>query len=355
MWFYALHNQQQGPVNPDVLKTLLQDRTIDGSTLVWKEGMSQWTPLAQTELVKFLLAPASMLAAAPIVPAVPTYPQQPVTPAAYQPYTTQLWYYTYRDERQGPVDEKGLNALILDGTINSHTYVWKQGMPKWIRLSQSELANLLLPAAPTYPQQPAAPGAYQPYNTQRVKPGAVRIKEFQSTFTAYWILLVVYHSLNLITILLSYSLISGSVDYTFWSILSVLKWLPMLAGSILGLILLYRYWAVIQDGYARTTPGKAIGYMFIPFFDFYWIFQVYFGLCQDTNRYILRHQVQSETLSPGVALAYPILFLVAYILSFIPGIGSTLGLICTLVGVVILLIMMSRWKNSACAIIAQQQ
>jgi hypothetical protein len=37
---------------------------------------------------------------------------------------------------------------------------------------------------------------------------------------------------------------------------------------------LYRAWKCLQPGgLARTTPGKAIGFLFIPFFNLYWIFQ----------------------------------------------------------------------------------
>ena len=74
MWFYALHNQQQGPVEEEQLKLLLLSRTIDSSSLVWREGMAQWTPLGQTELVKFLPAAVAMPAGAPVVPVVPPTP-----------------------------------------------------------------------------------------------------------------------------------------------------------------------------------------------------------------------------------------------------------------------------------------
>ena len=44
-------------------------------------------------------------------------------------------------------------------------------------------------------------------------------------------------------------------------------------------------WAAIQDGYARTTPGKAIGFMFIPFFNIYWMFQAIWGYSKDYNNF----------------------------------------------------------------------
>ncbi len=51
----------------------------------------------------------------------------------------------------------------------------------------------------------------------------------------------------------------------------------MIYGMVILAILVYKIWVPIQDGDVRTTPGKACGFMFIPFFNFYWIFQAYWG------------------------------------------------------------------------------
>lgn len=51
-WYYALNNQQQGPVSGDQLRALLQNGTISPASLVWREGMASWQPYASvaTEL-----------------------------------------------------------------------------------------------------------------------------------------------------------------------------------------------------------------------------------------------------------------------------------------------------------------
>lgn len=43
-WFYSNNGQQAGPVTEEVLRGLLANGLIDGSTLVWTEGMSGWQP-----------------------------------------------------------------------------------------------------------------------------------------------------------------------------------------------------------------------------------------------------------------------------------------------------------------------
>lgn len=41
-WFYALNQEQKGPVSFEQLKGLLQAGVITGGSLVWREGMSEW-------------------------------------------------------------------------------------------------------------------------------------------------------------------------------------------------------------------------------------------------------------------------------------------------------------------------
>lgn len=43
MWFYALGDQQQGPVPESRLCALRRAGRIEASTLVWRDGMANWT------------------------------------------------------------------------------------------------------------------------------------------------------------------------------------------------------------------------------------------------------------------------------------------------------------------------
>jgi len=86
-----------------------------------------------------------------------------------------------------------------------------------------------------------------------------------------------------------------------------------LYGGIVRLVLWYKMWAAIQDGHARTTPGKAIGFLFIPVFNIYWVFQAVWGFSKDCNKYIKRHGIPTERLFEGLFLAYVILGFMAWI------------------------------------------
>ena len=87
-------------------------------------------------------------------------------------------------------------------------------------------------------------------------------------------------------------------------------------------------------GGARTSPGKAVGFMFIPFFSLYWIFVCYHGWAQDWNRIRNSHSnlTSMPTVSEGLFMAGPICML-ASIVPFI-------GFLSALAGGIIILIML---------------
>ena len=55
MYHYALDGQQVGPVTFEKLKELFASRTINRDTLIWKQGLSNWTALQEIEELKAFL------------------------------------------------------------------------------------------------------------------------------------------------------------------------------------------------------------------------------------------------------------------------------------------------------------
>ncbi|WP_435624181.1 SPFH domain-containing protein [Flagellimonas sp.] len=54
-YFYAVNGTQQGPVSFDQLKALFANRTINRESLVWKQGMANWSALQEVEELKSFL------------------------------------------------------------------------------------------------------------------------------------------------------------------------------------------------------------------------------------------------------------------------------------------------------------
>ncbi len=89
--------------------------------------------------------------------------------------------------------------------------------------------------------------------------------------------------------------------------LYLLCYAAYILGTVMYFILLYKSWKAIQDGKARTTPGQAVGFLFIPLFNFYWVFRAWYGFAQDYNGYTERHGVTTTKLNTTLFLTYCIL------------------------------------------------
>jgi hypothetical protein len=216
-----------------------------------------------------------------------------------------MWYYNLNNQPTGPVDDATIKTLIQSGTVTPTTLVWQEGMANWQTMGTTALA-VIAPApapapapqaAPMYPPPggypaapmayPAAPMGYAPaptpgYYGGMVKPAAMQMKEMNDLFMWFWICLV------------------GSI-VTFG--------VSAIASMVIFYIIIYRCWGLIQDGYARTTPGKAIGFTFIPFYNFYWIFQAFAGLSKDMNMFIARRNLPIQRNNEGMSTAFTVLTL----------------------------------------------
>lgn len=241
-----------------------------------------------------------------------------------------MWYYNVNNQPTGPVDDAMIQSMIQSGAILPTTLVWQEGMPNWQTVNSTSLAAIIPTVNPTpgmpmnnmptqaapmvtaqqpsigaVPPQPqmgyqGAPMGYMPaqpgYVAYQYKPAAVQIKELEDLFMWFWICLI------------------GMI---------VTAGASAIASFVLFFIILYRSWNLIQDGYARTTPGKAVGFCFIPFFNFYWFFEAFGGLAKDMNSFIYRRQLPIAPNNEGVATAFSVLMLLNYVpyVDFVTGIG----------------------------------
>lgn len=120
---------------------------------------------------------------------------------------------------------------------------------------------------------------------------------------------------------------------------------------IFACILLYRYWAVIADHGARTTPGKAVGFLFIPLFNLYWMFVAYHGLAKDIDSYLDKNRASQ---APRPTTGFILVAMIIGLLTFVPVINN----IAMLAFLVLMFITKLRLNNSIIGIIqdrARQQ
>jgi ABC-type Mn2+/Zn2+ transport system permease subunit len=77
--------------------------------------------------------------------------------------------------------------------------------------------------------------------------------------------------------------------------------------AVFSSLILYRGWSAVQDGSAQVTPGKAVGFCFIPFFNLYWNFVAHVGLMKEFNRLADSRGRPDQKVNEGLALTYSIL------------------------------------------------
>jgi hypothetical protein len=197
-----------------------------------------------------------------------------------------MWYYLINGQRFGPVEENAMISLINDGTIQMRTFVWKAGMQDWTHAITSEVGDKF------FTDTPAVAASLKTIYTPE-------------SFYKMWLSII---SLDVITMILVFAQASNVPLFT--SILS----------SVLQCVLLYRFWSLIQDGSARTSPGYAVGLCFIPIFHFYWNYVAYVGLAKDMNLYCKQKNISAPFVNETLALVWFLLFLLGHLVLFFPNI-----------------------------------
>jgi hypothetical protein len=115
-----------------------------------------------------------------------------------------------------------------------------------------------------------------------------------------------------------------------------LIWMPaLIVMTVFWCILLYRQWTLLQGHGARVTPGKAVGFGFIPFYCFYWWFVAYAGLATDTNKYLRTAGIESKRMSFGLAVTDCVLSILACTIGMIPKAGAIFMMPLMIVGFIL--------------------
>jgi hypothetical protein len=93
-----------------------------------------------------------------------------------------------------------------------------------------------------------------------------------------------------------------------------------IAAYVLALMKVYRAWKLIQplrqvDPAEATmpTPGTAVGLLFVPFYNFYWIFVAYYGLMTRANKFFAWRRYQVPPAKATLAQWFCILSLVGMV------------------------------------------
>ena len=252
---------------------------------------------------------------------------------------TAQWHMLHDGQQYGPYTGEQLVEFVKEGRIARESLLWAEGMAEWVRADAVEGLFPAVPAPapvpvaaaapPWSPHRPAQLGgalgaaagmrpgmAASPYAAPgmlglvKAAPGedypAVEVKS-----TMYGLMVAMMGG-GMALVLLAFFMMpqvakqQGNGGAILLLIMLVAGNIGILVASILNLITLYRAWACLRHSTPRTTPGLAVGFLFIPLFNLYWFFQAYYGLAKDWNRIMSQHPnlARMPRISEGLALTY---------------------------------------------------
>ena len=84
-------------------------------------------------------------------------------------------------------------------------------------------------------------------------------------------------------------------------------------------VIVRRAWASIDGGAQGLSPGKAQGFLWIPFFNFYWVFPALVSLATQTNAKADAEQNPAGRMTRGFGLVIAILFSVTTLVDLLSG------------------------------------
>jgi hypothetical protein len=245
---------------------------------------------------------------------------------------TKWFYLNKQNEQIGPVDESKLQELYGEGVINDGTSVWRDGMDDW-RSYREILSNLDAPQSPPERSVPTDSRTC-PFCGKIIKaearlckhckqpvpplPGVPQVKGNSNrkrlNFKVPLAMYSVFVGLFIFSVPLS---ILGYISYDLDSIfLQFLLWGAAFVFSILTIVFITHFhflcWKCVPSGVRPFSPERATGFIFIPFYNLYWVFESFPRLAKSLNEAMVDEEPRA---SVGLGITMAILFDVSFVFS----------------------------------------
>jgi hypothetical protein len=139
--------------------------------------------------------------------------------------------------------------------------------------------------------------------------------------------------------------LAGLNDIQDTRLISLIIGLPIsVLATIFTCILHYNCWQAVPIKHRRTTPGKAVGYLFIPFFNLYWLFISFPALAKGFSNYAREAKDTEIGDQSNLAIAYAVVTIFSLGFSFINGLASVM-LIASLILFIVFYRAMVAYSN----------
>jgi hypothetical protein len=125
----------------------------------------------------------------------------------------------------------------------------------------------------------------------------------------FWLMFVVY-GLRLVAIVDSRDEYVDASEQQSMAHMELAMWV---VGFLLLCVFTNQLWSKLQDGKTKTSPGKAVGFFFIPILGLVWPWPAWAGYADELNKFLARH-----AMAPRASKKITFSFTLAFYLSRVP-------------------------------------
>lgn len=220
------------------------------------------------------------------------------------------WYYQEEEKAVGPFTGDVIRQLRDAGRLEQDTLVARAGQDGWRQLQDCSLdgAEIPVPAPQAVPVPAARAGessAAAPASPINPIPASVAL----GVFTLLGTIFVLSASEGLFGI----TALAACAFLVLWALLH------------------HACWKALPPELRATTPGKAVGFMFIPLFNLYWVFVSYPKLAEGIIRWQKREGIPPVENLKMQALTYAVLYVCMMTLGMFSSVIDILASFCAAV------------------------
>ncbi|MGJ8672921.1 GYF domain-containing protein [Rubritalea sp.] len=255
MWYFTLDGQQAGPISQQELSKKFNGE-LPTDTLVWKQGMSSWKSASEVTEFKNIERDVN------------TPPPLPQAHAYTSPVSNPVYSVNSTTYSLPKVKKTNYPLLLVFGSVGilciviGYIFLFSTILSNTMAAAQNEIGRMEQKAQHAAESQSEA--GFPTGN--ELTPQAAEFTELESQMTS-----AMMEGMGTFTVLLSIGWIFSVIAYIF------------------GLIYLHRAWTLLQPSGTAVSPAKAVGFLFIPFFNLYWIFVAYRQWAEEWNKVQSRH------------------------------------------------------------------
>lgn len=282
---YYIYNKQgkhEGPYEEEQLHNMLKAGRLDKEELVSQNGLSSWSPIHL------------------------------VLEAGFPPNASHQEEKKYRllaqdGTQTGPFEISTLRNMLRQGKAQSSDYIWTEGMDNWEPIHHL-IKNTDETDFKANSAFPPPPGNNHSFDVEEVDKKA---KKGLGWFMMAYVIASKFS-------------IQGEIKGN--DTMSVVGGVLLLGLMIYVIMKLYEAWKYIQPLSCLITsrepipsPQKAIGFLFIPIFNFYWAFTAWPGLLERSQKMADSLSMKNISFHPKYALGYVIAVIIDVLFAlFIP-------------------------------------